>query len=136
MPSSLAHPTLHRHSCISQTTMTNVPPSFNPFATHPFNNNSGLLPQPPLPNPYPRHVPSQIAIMAGQSQPSYHPPPQPSAPIHVPQAKRATAQSVPVKQPIFEPFKKERASPELKDILSKKGSSKSSWGSPKSSDSK
>ncbi|KAF8162948.1 hypothetical protein B0H34DRAFT_693524 [Crassisporium funariophilum] len=32
--------------------------SFDPFATHPFTNNSGLAPQPPLPSPYPVPIPS------------------------------------------------------------------------------
>ncbi|KAH9857638.1 hypothetical protein C2E23DRAFT_881223 [Lenzites betulinus] len=103
--------------------------SFDPLATHPFTNNSGLLPKPVAPSQYPHHSPSKAAPANNASQ----------GPIilttHAPQPKRAappkSSSSGP--KPIFVPFRPERSSPDLEDILLKKKfvdafHGKGSWG--------
>ncbi|KAF9566343.1 hypothetical protein CPC08DRAFT_814910 [Agrocybe pediades] len=35
--------------------------SFDPFATHPFTNNSGVIPEPPSPSMYPVAIPSAFS---------------------------------------------------------------------------
>lgn len=108
-----------------------VPASFDPFATHPFTNNSGVPPQPPQPYPYPRPIPSTqlaqsaYAPPAPSSLPSAH---TPGAALHAPQPQRASRPQQPTaaamrQQPVFEPFRLERSSPDLKDVLAKKGAS-------------
>ena len=109
--------------------------SFDPLATHPFTNNSGLLPKPVAPSQYPHHVPSSKA------HPHAHAPAQgpiilTTTPVHAPQPKRALppkANSHSGPKPIFVPFRPERGSPDLEDILLKKKFSdafqgKAQWG--------
>ncbi|PIL30512.1 hypothetical protein GSI_07212 [Ganoderma sinense ZZ0214-1] len=110
--------------------------SFDPLATHPFTNNSGLLPKPVAPSQYPRHVPSSKAL------PHAHTPAQgpiilTTTPMHAPQPKRAlpakTSSHSSAPKPIFVPFRPERGSPDLEDILLKKKFSdafqgKAQWG--------
>ena len=112
-----------------------VPPSFDPFATHPFTNNSGIPPQAPQPYPYPRPIPSAhfhaqhaSSGLPNPSQASSLPTAQTPMTVHAPQPSRPHAHSsasAPVQKPVFEPFKLERSSPDLKDVLAKKGGSKS-----------
>ncbi|KAH8117520.1 hypothetical protein DFH11DRAFT_1022124 [Phellopilus nigrolimitatus] len=120
-----------------------VPASFDPFATHPFTNINNIPPQAPAPYPYPRPIP---AAHDYTHHPHHHPaapPLAPSAPsslptaqtpVHAPQAARAgppllaglasasPAAGAAARQHVFEPFKLERSSPELQDVLAKKGS--------------
>ncbi|KAI1788484.1 N-terminal glutamine amidase-domain-containing protein [Ganoderma leucocontextum] len=106
--------------------------SFDPLATHPFTNNSGLLPKPAAPSQYPHPVPSSSAHAPAQGPIILT-----TTPVHAPQPKRAS----PVKtnsrssapKPIFVPFRPERGSPDLEDILLKKKFSdafqgKAQWG--------
>lgn len=86
--------------------------SFDPLATHPFTNNSGLMPKPVAPSKYPHPVPSILPTHAAHA-----------VPMHAPQPKRSpqTAQSGRgARGPIFVPFRPERSSPDLDDILLKK----------------
>ena len=100
--------------------------SFDPLATHPFTNNSGLLPKPAQPSQYPQA--SKAAHTAGPIILT-------TAPMHAPQPKRASppkaGSSAP--KPVFVPFRPERSSPDLEDILLKKKFSdafqgKATWG--------
>lgn len=112
-----------------------VPSSFDPFATHPFTNNSGIPPQAPQPYPYPRPIPSahqqQQQANAGKPNPaqaSSLPTAQTPMTMHAPQPQRArpnaTGTPAQTRQPVFEPFKLDRSSPDLKDVLAKKSSVK------------
>jgi len=100
-----------------------VPASFDPFATHPFTNNSGVPPQPPQPYPYPRPIPSG---QLSHGHPAAYTPPAPSslptaktpAPLHAPQPHRGPQPGS--RQHVFEPFRVDRSSPDLKDVLAKK----------------
>ncbi|KAI0730115.1 hypothetical protein C8Q72DRAFT_746527, partial [Fomitopsis betulina] len=90
--------------------------SFDPLATHPFTNNSGLLPKPVAPSQFPRHIPTPLrdATAAPLSNANA---------IHAPLPRKApspakTTSSGP--RPIFVPFRPERSSPDLDDILLKK----------------
>ncbi|TBU29040.1 hypothetical protein BD311DRAFT_302649 [Dichomitus squalens] len=114
--------------------------SFNPLATHPFTNNSGLMPKPAAPSQFPHPLPSSSKAMPGNHASAQGPilvttP----AHLHAPQPKRASPpkpsshshSSGP--KPIFVPFRPERSSPELEDILLKKKFSdafqgKAQWG--------
>ncbi|EAU88228.1 hypothetical protein CC1G_03900 [Coprinopsis cinerea okayama7 len=107
--------------------------SFDPFATHPFTNGSGIIPQ----APYPSQYPMQFASAQRQSQ-TYYPssPPthyssyapsstssgastpstSPSTPLYSPRPHRASPSNA---KPIFVPFQRSDASsPEL--VLKKK----------------
>lgn len=42
----------------TMSTKSPLPQSFDPFATHPFTNNSGVMPLPPPPSKYPYPLPS------------------------------------------------------------------------------
>ncbi|TEB36207.1 hypothetical protein FA13DRAFT_1237645 [Coprinellus micaceus] len=103
---------------------SSLPGSFDPFATHPFTNNSGLFPNTPQPSQYLMPTPSR----GGQPPSSYYssysypasqsssgsstPSSQPMTPLYSPRAQ-------PMGQPIFTPFKRsETSSPEL--VLKKK----------------
>ncbi|KAI0831761.1 N-terminal glutamine amidase-domain-containing protein [Trametes gibbosa] len=107
--------------------------SFDPLATHPFTNNSGLLPKPVAPSQYPHHSPSKAAPASnGVSQ---GPIILSTNPVHAPQPKRAPQPKSSSSQhkPIFVPFRPERSSPDLEDILLKKKfvdafHGKGSWG--------
>ncbi|CAA7265437.1 unnamed protein product [Cyclocybe aegerita] len=96
--------------------------SFDPFATHPFTNGSGVPPRPPLPSSYPVPIPSR------QAQPYYggtitqYPPlsssasstssSQSSTPLRAPRPQRANSPMTPAR-PIFVPFRKDASSPDL-----------------------
>lgn len=88
--------------------------SFDPLAVHPFTNTSGLLPKPAQPSQYPMPLPSPATLASTA----------PSA-LHAPQPKHASpSKGQPAKggakAPIFVPFRPERSSPDLEDILLKK----------------
>ncbi|CCM03692.1 uncharacterized protein FIBRA_05837 [Fibroporia radiculosa] len=102
-------------------------PSFDPLATHPFTNNSGLLPKPAPPSQFPHPIPPPIDLRTAgsmhtltQGQLSNLSAP----PFHAPQPKRPSKPSSKSSsngpRPIFVPFRQERSSPELDDILLKK----------------
>ncbi|KAI9056877.1 hypothetical protein FKP32DRAFT_1598757 [Trametes sanguinea] len=110
--------------------------SFDPLATHPFTNNSGLMPKPAAPSQYPHPHPSPSKVASTNNGASGQPPIiLTTAPVHAPQPKRAphpkSSSSGP--KPIFVPFRPERSSPDLEDILLKKKfvdafQGKGSWG--------
>ena len=91
--------------------------SFDPLATHPFTNNSGLLPKPAAPSKYPLPIPTSRTSAQTSSS---------STPIHAPQpsrsppTSRSTKSNAGTRGPIFVPFRPERSSPDLEDILLKK----------------
>ncbi|KAG9226435.1 hypothetical protein CCMSSC00406_0003314 [Pleurotus cornucopiae] len=91
--------------------------SFDPFATHPFTNISGVIPQPPAPSRYaipqrPRASTSQTSSAASSPSSS-----QGSSPTLQSPQPRPFASSPP--QPVFVPFRQESSSPDL--VLKKKG---------------
>jgi len=91
--------------------------SFDPFAIHPFTNSSGVIPPPPLPSQYPTHTPSvNMHSYTVQGTPSSQPP----SPLYAPQPRHVmTSPSTPsMAKPIFVPFRKDSASPDL--VLKKK----------------
>ncbi|KAH8108171.1 hypothetical protein BXZ70DRAFT_43669 [Cristinia sonorae] len=95
--------------------------SFDPLATHPFTNNSGLMPKPTPPSQYPLPIPSSAKASSAPSAPSK----QNVLPVYAPQPKPAGQQRLSpgktnTKGPIFVPFRPERSSPDLDDILLKK----------------
>ncbi|KAI0071812.1 hypothetical protein K474DRAFT_1686901 [Panus rudis PR-1116 ss-1] len=103
--------------------------SFDPLATHPFTNNSGLLPKPIPPSQYPHHVPSSTSMT--NSSPSTtsqtkRQQQQQQVPLHAPKPSRASGSPAKPtstsrqRAPIFVPFRPERSSPDLEDILLKK----------------
>ncbi|KAI0350074.1 hypothetical protein OH77DRAFT_1413641 [Trametes cingulata] len=109
--------------------------SFDPLATHPFTNNSGLMPKPAAPSQYPHPHPSPSKAASATNGVSQGPIILTTAPVHAPQPKRAappkSSSSAP--KPIFVPFRPERSSPDLEDILLKKKfadafQGKGSWG--------
>ncbi|GJE98127.1 hypothetical protein PsYK624_143490 [Phanerochaete sordida] len=86
--------------------------SFDPLAVHPFTNTSGLLPKPAAPSQYPMPLPSPATLATAPSNMAH---------VAAPQAKRASpSKSGSKKGPIFVPFRPERSSPDLEDILLKK----------------
>ena len=90
--------------------------SFDPFATHPFTNSQGLQKEPPHPQTYSNR----------SAAPSSLPTQQTPAPIHSPMPRQATQHQQ--QKPIFTPFHKDRASPDLPvDALMKKSTS-TQWG--------
>ncbi|KDQ59506.1 hypothetical protein JAAARDRAFT_33082 [Jaapia argillacea MUCL 33604] len=117
--------------------------SFDPFAVHPFTNSSGLMAPPPPPSQFPRHPPSppQHATEGAHSTAPTSPPvspsssPIPPATIHAPRPRRANSppqvSSTSPPKAIFVPFRPERSSPDLGDILVKK--KVTYWGSTKKS---
>ncbi|KAF5324503.1 hypothetical protein D9611_004288 [Ephemerocybe angulata] len=101
---------------------SSLPGSFDPFATHPFTNNSGLVPASPQPSQYLMPTPSRGARPAYHSQFSYAtsqsssgastPSSHPTTPMYSPRPQAA--------KPIFTPFQRsDTSSPEL--VLKKKG---------------
>lgn len=92
--------------------------SFDPFATHPFTNNSGLEPLPPLPSPYPSSISPTQSMNSLSSESVTHsslnlqkqllsPPSLPSSPA--------------ANVPIFVPFRVDTSSPDLElDMILKK----------------
>ncbi|TFK42975.1 hypothetical protein BDQ12DRAFT_677118 [Crucibulum laeve] len=118
--------------------------SFDPFATHPFTNNSGLAPRPPLPSQYPIPIPSPRAQVYYPSSngdysdnmsasPSSPPSTQSSPPgVYSPQPRRrapGSPHSHSPAQPIFVPFRQESSSPDL--VLKKKRPTQSNSSAPK-----
>lgn len=91
--------------------------SFDPLAVHPFTNTSGLLPKPAAPSQYPLPLPSPATLATA---------PAPAPSVVAPQPKRAGGPTHSggaartQKGPIFMPFRPERSSPDLEDILLKK----------------
>ncbi|KAF8188397.1 hypothetical protein BJ912DRAFT_968760 [Pholiota molesta] len=112
--------------------------SFDPFATHPFTNNSGIIPQPPLPSVYPLPVSPSFGLpsfrkIRPQVSTSTAPPSlttpcstesiASSSQVHTPQPKRYGTQMHSPGAPaspscVFVPFRKEAPSPDL--VLKKK----------------
>lgn len=94
--------------------------SFDPLATHPFTNNSGLMPKPAAPSQYPHPISSSLKASSSPSAPSK----QNTMPLHAPKPQSHTQRSSPhkstAKGPIFVPFRPDRSSPDLDDILLKK----------------
>ena len=116
LPPVLAPP-LRATTMSTQTAFT----SFDPLATHPFTNNSGLLPKPVAPSQFPRPIPAPLRADAATV-----PVPSTNA-IHAPQPRKVPSPSKSSARmtssgprPIFVPFRPERSSPELDDILLKK----------------
>ncbi|EDR10946.1 uncharacterized protein LACBIDRAFT_315972 [Laccaria bicolor S238N-H82] len=115
--------------------------SFDPFATHPFTNNSGVVPQPPQPSLYPIPMPSPRARPNHMSScPVDSTPPsfptnstQNSPPLRspIPQKRGPVSPILPSSptRPIFTPFQREVSSP---DLLLKKKSNSTSGSSPAS----
>ncbi|RDB24107.1 hypothetical protein Hypma_008726 [Hypsizygus marmoreus] len=108
--------------------------SFDPLATHPFTNNSGLAPDPPMPSQYsipipspriPTHLPTFSSSPGTSSSPSSQPSTSPDTRLKAPQPRRITAPPTSrssVARPIFIPFRQETSSPDL--VLRKKSPSK------------
>ncbi|KAH9842531.1 uncharacterized protein C8Q71DRAFT_207363 [Rhodofomes roseus] len=96
--------------------------SFDPLATHPFTNNSGLLPKPAAPSQFPRPIPATLkADAATVPVPSSHNAIRAPQPRKAPPPSKSSAKSASSgPRPIFVPFRPERSSPELDDILLKK----------------
>lgn len=129
LPNSFASTTTrylssHSHLPIIDMSQSSLPGSFDPFATHPFTNNSGLFPESPQPSQYLMPTPSRGGksssshysaysypashSSSGASTPSSHP----STPLYSPRAQ-------PMGQPIFTPYRRsEASSPDL--VLKKK----------------
>ena len=88
--------------------------SFDPLAVHPFTNSSGLLPKPTPPSQYPHPLPSPATLATPPVSPA-------QGFVHAPQPSRAPKKGpASAKGPIFVPFRPERSSPDLDDILLKK----------------
>jgi len=96
--------------------------SFDPLATHPFTNNSGLLPKPTAPSQFPHSIPAplkaNVATALERSAPNAIRAPHPRKAPSATQSSTKSTSSGP--KPIFVPFRPERSSPELDDILLKK----------------
>ena len=92
--------------------------SFDPLATHPFTNNSAVLPKPAAPSQFAHPVPASAKTSQGTQGPIILA----TTPVYAPQPKRPSpAKSGPSgHKPIFVPFRPERSSPELEEILLKK----------------
>lgn len=123
---------------LNQNTVTSIMPlldSFDPFATHPFTNNSGLAPRPPQPSQYPASPPQKHNFPSPQSAPSSSPPAtQNHSPVKAPQPRIPPPGSPNTSnspRPIFVPFKQERSSPDLGDIVKKKSQPKTNDASQK-----
>lgn len=104
--------------------------SFDPFALHPFTAGTS---QTSPSTQRPPHSPSSYDSSAAKKPsvakaiPSSHPP---VPVIQSPQPQLASGISPPsssASQPIFTPFKLDRASPELSDVLAKKKKSPAFW---------
>ncbi|KAH7922830.1 hypothetical protein BV22DRAFT_987352, partial [Leucogyrophana mollusca] len=98
--------------------------SFNPFASHPFTNGSGIIPPPPIPSAYalPTKMPGKEDITAHEARDSgASKAPPPVAVSHIPTSiqapkpRRHIHRSLPNQctEPVFIPFRPEKASPEL-----------------------
>lgn len=102
--------------------------SFDPFAVHPFTNNSGLapsLPQPskyPTPLPSPRYQPSTVSTSPASTPSSspesftFFPSSPPSShvyPKHPSTQPTAPASTMSPSRPVFVPFRKDTSSPDL-----------------------
>ncbi len=110
-----------------------LPDSFNPFATHPFTNGSGVVPRPPPPT-YQVHIPSSHArtyyaeTMAPEalalstsmestssiSSSNSNASSQSTTPLHSPKPSRIAPFAPPATaRQIFVPFRKDASTPEL-----------------------
>lgn len=90
--------------------------SFDPLAVHPFTNTSGLMPKPMAPSQYPHPLPSSATLSSPPASPA-------QGFIHTPQPSRTVSPKKSLaasKGPIFVPFRPDRSSPELDDILLRK----------------
>ncbi|EPQ58413.1 hypothetical protein GLOTRDRAFT_110188 [Gloeophyllum trabeum ATCC 11539] len=101
--------------------------SFDPFAVHPFTSNKGLAPKPPQPSGYPAPIPTPSMLVPSAAAPvsPSSSPPSSQTTVHAPRPRRANSpgssgSSTLRQQPIFVPFRPERSSPDLGDILLKK----------------
>lgn len=111
--------------------------SFDPFAVHPFTNNSSAPRNLQQPSQYPAFVTSQSFASAATHSPNSSPPTTPTgtpgAPaMHAPSPRRTTPKdSAAAPRPhVFEPFRHDgRQSPELQDLLSKRHVQQT-WGLP------
>ena len=110
-----------------------LPNSFNPFATHPFTNGSGVVPRPPLPSTYPAHVPSShvrtyyakamapevpalsasMESMSSITTSSSNASSQSTTPLHSPKPSRVVQIAPASTRQIFVPFRKDASTPEL-----------------------
>ena len=107
--------------------------SFNPHAVHPFTAgspnssphlhhiSSARIPKPSLPTSQPQSTASVPLVSSLPPQTTTH---FPAMPVFSPQPRPASNhRDATTSQPIFIPFKLERSSPELSDILVKKTTS-------------
>ena len=102
---------------MSHVSQPRMPSSFDPLATHPFTNNSGLLPKPAAPSMFPHPAALKSSYAAA---PTHMHAPQPQAGSRrAPAPAHAHAQNH-GPRPVFVPFRPERSSPELDDILLRK----------------
>lgn len=124
-PCSLLMPVVH----------SPLPDEFDPFATHPFTDNSGITPKPPLPSAYPLYIPSSLAesvprnhnegtpksLFAMASLASTDRPTQSTdnfAELRSPQPRKfvalnAASTSLSPARQVFEPFRQVTSTPEL-----------------------
>ncbi|OBZ75367.1 hypothetical protein A0H81_04763 [Grifola frondosa] len=92
--------------------------SFDPLATHPFTNNSGLLPKPTRPSQFPHSIVSNASANRSPSSTTFS-----ATSLQSPQPKRPSSSfksTSGAPRPVFVPFRPERSSPDLDDILLKK----------------
>ncbi|KZS99001.1 hypothetical protein SISNIDRAFT_447831 [Sistotremastrum niveocremeum HHB9708] len=99
--------------------------SFDPFATHPFTNSAGVTPQPNLPS-HPTYHLTRPVNSSRSNDSSSHPssaysPPAQGGSIRAPQPVPAG------QQPIFTPFRPDRVTPDLPDVLAKKSGTTQQW---------
>ncbi|KAF8803506.1 hypothetical protein BYT27DRAFT_7259966 [Phlegmacium glaucopus] len=100
--------------------------SFDPFATHPFTNNSGLTPPPPLPSLYPSSIHSQLIPASSSSiqtvnlvSLSLNTSPLASPPLQKQPVPLSSPVATPSRSPpIFVPYRRDTSSPDL--VLKKK----------------
>ncbi|KAJ8455481.1 hypothetical protein ONZ45_g716 [Pleurotus djamor] len=83
--------------------------NFDPFATHPFTNNSGVLPEPHRPSPHTSLYPGTAYAPSSSQQ---------SRSSTQGMSKSSNGQA----KPIFVPFRQDTASPDLTKVLKKKSS--------------
>ncbi|KAG9223763.1 hypothetical protein CCMSSC00406_0004896 [Pleurotus cornucopiae] len=109
-----SYPLLSQHTLdfdvFDKMTTSSLLNNFDPFATHPFTNTSGIMPEPPRPS---QHTSSYPATAYQPSQPSRNLSQQQGTP------RSPNGQAT---QPIFVPFRQDTSSPDLSQILKKKSS--------------
>lgn len=114
------HRVVHSTTCVHLMTRSPLLDSFDPFATHPFTNNSGLEPPPPLPSPYPSSISPTQSVNPSSTESLTTSSPklqkQPVSPPSSPSSPQANT-------PIFVPFRVDTSSPDLElDMILKKNS--------------